>query len=60
MRSYEGEKGHQFFKEQWIVELEEPVELFLMVSISEMTTTNYWQDLKKMDNAKENPLKMHN
>ena len=39
--SYEGEKGNQFLKEKWIVDLEKLVGLFVMVSTSDMPTIKY-------------------
>ena len=42
MVSYEGEKGNLFLKEKWIVDSEKPVELFVIVSISDMQTVKYW------------------
>ena len=45
--SYKGDKGNTFLKEKCIVELSTQVKLFLMVSISDMPTINYWHNLKK-------------
>ena len=41
---YIGEKGHQFLKEPWIIALFKSVEIFIMVSISDMTTSQYWKN----------------
>ena len=52
--SYSGEKGHQFFQKPWILALAKSVETFIHVSINNMPTTKYWQNLKSvMDKAKE-------
>ena len=54
MGSYSGEKGHQFLHEPWILALDLSVETSFLVSISEMTTIEYWQNLESiMDNAKQ-------
>ena len=45
VRSYSGENGHQFLQEPWILELAQSVETFVMVSISDMTTVQYCQNL---------------
>ena len=51
--SYSGEKGHQFLQEPWIIALAKSVEAFFMVSISEMPTIKYSQNLgSMMDKAK--------
>ena len=51
--SYSGEKGHQFFHKPWILALAKPVETFIMISISDMLTIKYWQNLGIiMDKAK--------
>ena len=50
---YIGEKGHQFLKEPWILILAQSVETFIMVSINDMPTVQYWQNLGIMlDKAK--------
>ena len=50
--SYIGEKGHQFL--QGIIALAKSVETFIMVSISDMTTPQHWQNLgSMMDKEKE-------
>ena len=52
--SYSGEKGHEFLQQTWIIALAKSVETFLFVSISDMPTIKYWQNLEKiMDTAKE-------
>ena len=47
MGSYEGKKGNPFLKEKCILELVRPVELFVMVSISNLITVNYWKNFGK-------------
>ena len=47
--SYESEKVNLFLKEKLIVDLEKLVELFLVVSISDIPTIKYWKNLKKYD-----------
>ena len=42
---YSVEEGHQFFQEPWILALAKSVETFVMVSISDMPTIKYWQNL---------------
>ena len=39
--SYIGEKGHQFLQQPWIIALYKSVETFIMISISDMTTSQY-------------------
>ena len=52
--SYSGEKGHQFLHKPWIFALAKSVEKFIMVSISDMPTIKYWQNLgSTMNKAKE-------
>ena len=52
--SYSGEKGHDFLQQSWIIALAKSVETFLLVSICEMPTIQYWQNLEKtIDKAKE-------
>ena len=54
VRSYSGEKGHQFLNKPWILALAKSVEAFIMVSIRAMPTIQYWQNLGSiMDEAKE-------
>ena len=43
--AYSGEKGRNFFQEIWIFVLEKSVEIFVMVSISDMQSIKYWQNL---------------
>ena len=52
--SYSGEKGHEIMQQSWIIALAKSVETFILVSISEMPTIKYWQNLgRTMDKAKE-------
>ena len=54
MGSYIGEKGHHFLQEPWIIALAKSVEIFFMVSISDMPTIKYWKHFgSMMDKAKE-------
>ena len=46
--SYSGEKGHQILQQPWIIALDKSVETFLLVSICEMPTIKYWQNLEKL------------
>ena len=49
-----GEKGHQFLHKPWIIALAKSVETFILVSIYDMPTIKYWQNLgSTMDKAKE-------
>ena len=41
MGSYSGEKGHHLLQEPWIIALYQSVEIFVMVSISDMPTVQY-------------------
>ena len=51
--SYKCEKGHRFLQEPWTIALAKSVENFIMLSISDMTTLKYWQNLGSiMDKAK--------
>ena len=51
--SYPDEKGHQFFYKRWIIALAKSIEK-IMVSISDMSTIKYWQNLGSMtENSKE-------
>ena len=55
VRSYSGEKVHQFLQEPCIITLSQSVETFVMVSISDMPTVQYWQSLGSLlDKEKEN------
>ena len=45
MGSYSGEKGHQFLQKPWILALAKSVETFIIVSIYDMPTVKYWQNL---------------
>ena len=52
--SYSGEMGHQFLQEPLILALSKSAETFIMVSISDMPTVQYWQNLGSMlDKSKE-------
>ena len=52
--SYFSEKGHQFLHKPWILALSKSVETFILVSVSDMPTIKYWQNLgKTMKKAKE-------
>ena len=52
--SYSGEKGHHFLQKPWILALVKLVETFILVSIYDMPTIKYWQNLgSNMDKAKE-------
>ena len=56
--SYLSEKSHQFFHKPWIITLAKSVEMFFMVSISDMPTIKYWQNLvNTMEKAKYTILK---
>ena len=43
--SYLSEKGHQFFHKPWILALSKSFEIFILVSISDMPTIKYSQNL---------------
>ena len=47
MGSYSDEKGHPFWQEPWIIALEKYIGTFVMVSISDMQSVKYWQNLGK-------------
>ena len=52
--SYSGEKGHQILQQPWIITLSKSIETFFIVSISDMPTVKYWQNLGRiMEGAKE-------
>ena len=52
--SYSGEKGHQFLYKPCILALAKSVETFIMISISDMPTIKYWQNIGSiMDKAKK-------
>ena len=46
MGSYLGEKGRQFLHKPWILALSKSVEILIFVSISDMQTMKYWQNLR--------------
>ena len=51
---YLGEKGRQFLHKPWILALAKSVETFIFVSMSDMPTIKYWQNLvSTMDKAKD-------
>ena len=51
--SYSGEEGHKILQQPWIIALAKSVETFIIVSIYEMPTIKYWQNLgSTMDKAK--------
>ena len=53
--SYSGEMGHQFLQENLILAWAKSIGTFVMVSISDMLTIKYWQNLGTiMETAKEN------
>ena len=52
--SYSGEKGHEIMQQSWVIPLAKSVETFIIVSIYEMPTIKYWQNLgRAMDKAKK-------
>ena len=55
VRRYFSEKGHTFFPKPWILALAKSVEIFIHVSINDMPTVKYWQNLERtMNKAKDN------
>ena len=49
-----GEKGHKFLHKPWTLALAKSVETFIFVSISDMPTIKYWQNLgRTMEKSKE-------
>ena len=51
--SYSGQKGHENLQQPWILALAKSVEAFIIVSIYEMPTIKYWQNLgSTIDKAK--------
>ena len=46
--SYSGEKGHEIMQQSWIIALAKSVETFIIVSINEMPTIKYWQNLGRI------------
>ena len=51
--SYSGEKGHQILQQLWIIALAKSIETFTEVSMIEMPTIKYWQNLgRTMKKAK--------
>ena len=52
--SYFSEQGHQIFHKPWIIALSKSIETFVEVSMIEIPTIKYWQNLGSiMDKAKE-------
>ena len=56
VRSYIGEKGYQFLQKPSIIELSKSVETFIKVIISDMTTSQYWQNLGGIINKTKEKL----
>ena len=53
--SYFCEKGRQFLKKPWILALAKSVEIFILVSIYDIPTIKYWQNLgRNIKKAKDN------
>ena len=48
--SYSGEKGHQILQQPWILALTKSVETFIEVSVGDMLTIKYWQNLGRIMN----------
>ena len=48
MGSYSGEKGRQILQQPWIIELAKSTETFIIVSVYEMPTLKYWQNLERI------------
>ena len=48
MISYIGENGQQYFQEPWVLKLAKSVETFIMVSISDMPTSQCWINQKRI------------
>ena len=48
--SYSGEKGHQILQQPWILALAKSIEIFIEVSMIEMPTIKYWQNLGRILN----------
>ena len=48
--SYSGEKGHQILQQPWIIALAKSIETFIIVSMIEMPTIKYWQNLGRIMN----------
>ena len=43
--SYSGEKGHQSLQQPWIIAFKKLIETFIEVSMIEIPTIKYWQNL---------------
>ena len=53
---YSVEKGHQFWQKPWIIALAKLIETLIIVSIYDMPTIKYWQNLgRTTEIAKEIP-----
>ena len=50
VESYSGEKGHQILQKPWIIALAKSIETFIEVSMIEMPTIKYWQNLGRIMN----------
>ena len=48
--SYSGEKGYQIFQQPWIIASSKSNETFIEVSMIEMITIKYWQNLGRIMN----------
>ena len=48
MGSYSGEKGHQILQQPYIIALAKSIETFIIVSIFEIPTIKYWQNLGRI------------
>ena len=48
--SYSGDKGHGILQQPCIIALAKWVEIFIVVSMSEMSTIRYWQNLGRIMN----------
>ena len=48
--SYSGEKGHQISQQPWIISLAKSVETFIEVSMIDIPTIKYWQNLGRIMN----------
>ena len=48
--SYSGEKGHQILQQPWIIALAKSIETFIEVSMIEIPTIKYWQNLGRIMN----------
>ena len=54
VESYKGKKGSPIFQEPWIIAIEKSIETLILVSISDMKTSQYWKAFGSMiDKSKE-------